>query len=106
MIFAAGKTHTVFGADWDRVFSQFESRMKKQMTFIQNIESDFNTAGIIPRAIHHVFKELANPEHNSKKFVVYCGFMQIYNEKIFDLLQVLQIYNQMCLKSWLFFQGK
>jgi GTP-sensing pleiotropic transcriptional regulator CodY len=40
--------------------------------------------GIIPRAIDQIFKQAGG----SKSVGVFCSFLQIYNEKIYDLLQV------------------
>lgn len=47
--------------------------------------------GITPRAIYSLFKTLGEINGNNEqepKFQIYCSFLQIYNEKIFDLLQV------------------
>ncbi len=38
--------------------------------------------GIVPRTIQLVFEQLAG-----KDVTIYCSFAQLYNEKIFDLLQ-------------------
>ena len=49
--------------------------------------------GIIPRAIEQIFAELeqnyfrGQQEGRPEDFTVYCSFLQIYNEKLFDLLQ-------------------
>jgi hypothetical protein len=43
------------------------------------------TAGLIPRAISYLFPLLSGAP---TKFNVYASFLQIYNEKVFDLLQV------------------
>jgi len=40
--------------------------------------------GVIPRMIQNVFTEI---ETQDKKMNVYCSFLQIYNEKIYDLLK-------------------
>ncbi|GBG28797.1 Kinesin-like protein KLP1 [Hondaea fermentalgiana] len=45
---------------------------------------NFAQRGIIPRAVTHLFAEIENrPQHD---FTVSVSFMEIYNEKIFDLL--------------------
>jgi len=43
--------------------------------------------GIVPRAIHLLY-ELIKQESNlgRKKFTVYCSYLQVYKEKIYDLL--------------------
>ena len=53
--------------------------------------------GIIPRAIEQIFEQLkenyvravqeGNVDASPNDFTVYCSFLQIYNEKLFDLLQ-------------------
>lgn len=40
--------------------------------------------GLIPRMLTNVFNEIENKNH---KINVYCSFLQIYNEKIYDLLR-------------------
>ena len=39
--------------------------------------------GVIPRAIEQIFKEGSGADHST----VVCSFLQIYNERIYDLLQ-------------------
>ena len=49
---------------------------------------DQNKFGIIPRAIEHLFFGLQELMHNTEQgYTVYCSFLQIYNEKLFDLFQ-------------------
>jgi len=45
--------------------------------------------GLIPRLINKLFIDLdvINKKDN-KKYTVYCSYLQVYNEKIFDLLEV------------------
>lgn len=44
--------------------------------------------GVIPRAIRQVFAEIKELYDSTMlEFTVYCSFIQIYNEKLFDLLQ-------------------
>jgi len=45
---------------------------------------NFGQRGIIPRAIAQLFHEI--DEHPQQEFSVFASFMEIYNEKIFDLL--------------------
>jgi len=43
--------------------------------------------GVIPRSINYLFDKIASEtEKTHRKYSVYCSFLQIYNEKIFDLL--------------------
>ena len=79
---ASGKTHTMFGNDWDNMIRTDSSKLK-QKTFYRDIVEDVNFAGIIPRCIDHLFNRLLN---NKKNVTVYCSFLQLYNEKIIDLL--------------------
>ena len=50
--------------------------------FILDIFSEEN--GVIPRMIQNIFSEI---EGQSQKINVYCSYLQIYNEKIYDLLK-------------------
>lgn len=89
----------MFGSDWENILqmNQLESDQQLKMlnspllyhqaTVLNNdIESDNNLAGIIPRTIHYLYKcHDASLENN--KVQIYASFMQIYNEKIYDLLQ-------------------
>jgi hypothetical protein len=44
--------------------------------------------GIIPRAIEHLFQGLQHlMAREDQGYTVYCSFLQIYNEKLFDLFQ-------------------
>eukprot|EP00041_Stephanoeca_diplocostata_P020659 m.466997 g.466997 ORF g.466997 m.466997 type:complete len:1197 (-) comp21631_c0_seq6:406-3996(-) len=43
--------------------------------------------GIIPRACEHIFNHIKSLKTTSTKFLVRVSFLQIYNEKITDLLQ-------------------
>ena len=79
----------MFGSDWENLIGQY--RKGSQQTFIQDVENDKMFVGVIPRMINQVFKQLNDPDHAPKKLAVYCSFLQIYNEKIFDLLQVMLI---------------
>lgn len=43
--------------------------------------------GVIPRAVNDLFRTLAAEYDASSEVTVYCSFMQLYNEKIYDLLR-------------------
>ena len=51
--------------------------------------SDQEYLGVIPRAIEDIFISIENAviSDASMKFTVYWSFLQIYNEKLYDLLQ-------------------
>eukprot|EP00826_Nyctotherus_ovalis_P058732 TRINITY_DN8099_c0_g5_i1.p1 TRINITY_DN8099_c0_g5~~TRINITY_DN8099_c0_g5_i1.p1 ORF type:complete len:548 (+),score=171.12 TRINITY_DN8099_c0_g5_i1:100-1743(+) len=64
----SGKTHTMFGPNYRRI-----------------VEGGFaldESDGIIPRAVCSFFKDPRLAEYR-----VYCSFMQLYNEKLYDLLE-------------------
>ena len=58
----------------------------QQNTFFQEIEKDLHYAGLIPRIVNEVFN-LQKSQGYEDSYNIFCTFMQIYNEKIFDLLQ-------------------
>mmetsp|Transcript_17033 Transcript_17033/g.26318 ORF Transcript_17033/g.26318 Transcript_17033/m.26318 type:complete len:127 (+) Transcript_17033:500-880(+) len=50
--------------------------------------SDQQKYGIIPRAIEQLFQGLtAKMADTETSYTVYCSFLQIYNEKLYDLFQ-------------------
>ncbi|KAL4438950.1 hypothetical protein ABPG74_016670 [Tetrahymena malaccensis] len=90
----SGKTHTMFGADWEymsghQAFTGKDLKVQHQSTFFESLESDHNFAGIIPRTIYEVFRQitLKREQNPHMQISVYVSFIQIYNEKIYDLLQ-------------------
>jgi len=42
--------------------------------------------GIIPKSVQHIFGFIDGDHNNGKKFLVRCAYLEIYNEKILDLL--------------------
>lgn len=70
----SGKTYTMFGADWT-------GYGKETTELIINPYSE--DIGLTPRLINQFFSEV---DTRKKKFTVRCSFLQIYNEKIYDLL--------------------
>jgi len=83
----SGKTHTMFGSDWENVVFRGEGNIPNiQKTYIGDLDEDRNFCGLIPRTVYHLFKEIQKEANQAQKFVIYCSFLQIYNEKIFDLL--------------------
>lgn len=71
-----------------------------QNTYIGDLDEDKNLSGLIPRTIHELFREIQKEENRAQNFAVYCSFLQIYNEKIFDLLTVLRIIDNFCVTSF------
>ena len=89
----------MFGQHWD------DNSNARQNTLgglrfdgdVDRFLNDKAKLGIIPRSIEHIFNELeqkyyrameeGNTDANPDDFTVYCSFLQIYNEKLFDLLQ-------------------
>jgi hypothetical protein len=70
----SGKTYTMFGSDWTGKTNHDRN------DFYFNPFDDNN--GLVPRAINHIFNLL------DKNSTVYCSFLQLYNEKLIDLLEV------------------
>lgn len=81
----SGKTYTMFGSDWDSLIQQEGRGAKKQSTFLGSIESDENFAGLLPRCMHHLFSKMYPGKKNVN---IYCSFLQLYNEKLIDLLEL------------------
>ncbi|GMF32979.1 unnamed protein product [Phytophthora lilii] len=72
----SGKSFTMFGAETD---------LSRYRPGLQNSQ-----AGIIPRAIKEIFAATVQMEAGAQA-TVFCSFVQIYNEQIFDLLRDTQM---------------
>ena len=46
--------------------------------------------GVIPRAAEAIFEELNKEDMNYESFNVYCSYLEIYNERVRDLLRANQ----------------
>ena len=84
----SGKTYTMFGPNWEESVqagvTQLLGGTRKAETSTFSFDLDFH--GIIPRAINDVFQRIADIQ-TSTKFTLVCSFLQVYNEKLYDLLQ-------------------
>ncbi len=86
----SGKTFTMFGGDWtfnNQENKNYRNILSDQFNFL--VEPDFivnpfsESNGIIPRIIVELFRNLEEKEEEIKICVSY---IQVYNEKIYDLL--------------------
>jgi len=82
-IFAYGQTGTGKTFTMDGYKYTMDNKKNKQIID----ETDKNNYGITPRAIEYLFERInEETEKKSRKYTVYCSYLQIYNEKIYDLL--------------------
>ena len=76
----SGKTHTMFGPQ--------DSYAVTQSSYGgANHASLSNSAGVIPRSIVQIFKELGRKDLNITEVTVYVSFVQVYNEQLYDMLR-------------------
>lgn len=76
----SGKTYTMFGSDWENAISKHIKQQQHQNTFFEDLLSDENYAGLIPRTIFGLFEEIhAHTAEQGHNFNIYCSFLQIYN---------------------------
>lgn len=98
----SGKTFTMFGPHWDdnMGYGGQSTIISYQMGGLgSSFKSQYNGGadpflqdqqqfGIIPRSIERLFQGLQQMQSRSNiSYTVYCSFLQIYNEKLFDLFQ-------------------
>jgi hypothetical protein len=90
----SGKTYTMFGSDWTlneqcELYPQIRANLAyDNHNFIKNdfIINPFSPDnGMVPKTIYNLFAQI---ESSKRKCTVHCSFLQIYNEKIYDLLEV------------------
>ena len=74
----------MFGPHWEDANMGYQNTMGPYNG--SNFLQDQNKFGLIPNAIQHVFENLENFHASGEgSFTAYCSFMQIYNEKLYDL---------------------
>ena len=97
----SGKTYTMFGGDWSfndsEIFSEKKKNLQKdEYNFILNrelvIDPFSETNGIIPNLIMQLFNMYNNnksDEDNKENddLIIKSSYIQVYNEKIYDLLE-------------------
>jgi Kinesin motor domain len=82
----SGKTYTMFGEGWEsnnpapQVY--YNNKHKQPNEFEYHPLDNIKGHGVIPKSISSVFNSI-----EKSNFTIYTSFLQIYNEKIFDLLQ-------------------
>ena len=71
----SGKTYTMFGDPHQASFTD---------------EADKRCNGIIPRSIEYLFERVQGlkdeSDESGQRFSISCSFLQVYNEKLYDLL--------------------
>ena len=91
----SGKTYTMFGEEWAKSDKNFDIEQRKYIhkddyNFILNedlfIDPFSKTNGIIPNLIMSLFKTFDNYDSNDNNITITCSYIQIYNEKVYDLL--------------------
>ena len=101
------KTYTMFGGDWsfndNLAFSEKKKNLQKdEYNFILNkelvIDPFSETNGIIPNLIMNLFSIYNNNKNNEENkdnsnLNIKCSYIQVYNEKIYDLLDNLNELN-------------
>ena len=87
----SGKTYTMFGGEWAMNDNSTDYKNRKNFNkdkynFILNEELMIDpfspTNGIIPNLIMSLFQTYANDSN----IIITCSYIQIYNEKVYDLL--------------------
>ena len=64
---------------------KYQSKKDEERAGKVVLKQDFGDAGLTVRAIHEIFDQAEDSKKN-KTVNIYCSFLQIYNEKVFDLL--------------------
>ena len=96
---SSGKTSSMCGKDWaeETLKESADSPLSKPGHSELHMGS-----GVVPRSIHDLFSELDNLASQSSEdfdFSVHCQILQIYNERIYDLLQDKKRENPLSLRE-------
>jgi len=67
------------------IFAYGQTGCGKTHTMI-GVKDDKSQKGIIPNAFDHIFSFVDDQTNDSKKFLIRCSYLEIYNENIRDLL--------------------
>lgn len=73
----------MFGPHWEDNNLGYQNTFGGPDLFL----GDSTRYGIIPKSIEQIFSELKYHPLGHHNFTVYCSFLQIYNEKLYDLFQ-------------------
>lgn len=70
--------------------SKFADGDSPNKTWVVKASSDSENAGVTQRCILELYQQLedlkAQEKSTGRHYSVFCSFLQIYNEKVFDLL--------------------
>jgi Kinesin motor domain len=87
---SSGKTHTMFGQDWESSAQNGTGGRKLQQSTakLNSFGSEDDSIGIIPRAVNALFESISAEKSKGieRRVEVYASFLQVYCEKIYDLL--------------------
>ena len=50
------------------------------------LPEDPELAGLIPNCFNHIFGVISTEEDKTKKYLIRCSYLEIYNEDVYDLL--------------------
>lgn len=67
------------------IFAYGQTSSGKTHTMMGDLKNEVN-AGLTPRAVRHVFDTIKSRANSSSKFLVTLSYLEIYNEKVNDLL--------------------
>ena len=76
----SGKTHTVFGSNWVNRYNSIKASDNDDLC--SQVFEDDDSFGVIQRTVSRIMLSESKKRYES----ISCGFFQIYNEKIIDLL--------------------